>query len=141
MRQDDGSASAPDVAASESPVLAAMLGSLAEGRARLAFVRTETTGESGVARIAARIVNRGRLPTHTARGVETRARRPLDVRAELPQGASLAAGAPSHRIERLAGGAESDEMRWVVAGPSGAVVRIVCTGPDTDEVVHEARIP
>ena len=107
----------------------------------MAFTDTSAAGSSGVLRLRTRIVNTGQLPTHTARGAELRVRRPVNVRLRLPDGATLEGGRPLTQIERLAPGATSDEMAWVIAGRSGDTVRIEVTGPDTGTVVHEERIP
>jgi hypothetical protein len=125
----------------ETESIADFLLLLARDRAKVAFAKTETSGEPGVLRLGTRLVNSGRLPTHTQRGAEVRGRRPLNVRVVLPDGARLVAGRPAVQVERLAGGAETDEMRWVVAGPSGATVRFECSGPDTGTTTLEARIP
>jgi len=119
----------------------AFLLACANGRPRVVFSRTETDGDSGVLRLRTRLANTGRLPTHTERGAELRARRPLNVRIEVPQGGALLAGDPHEQIERIAGGGSSDELAWVVSGPSGATVRVTCTGPDTGTVVLERTIP
>jgi hypothetical protein len=130
----------PDVFA-EAPSIEEFLTLLAKGRAEIAFTKTETSGERGVLRVETRLANTGRLPTHTQRGAEVRGRRPLNVRVRPPQGAKLVAGKPLTQIERLAGGAETEAMRFVVAGPSGAVVTIECVGPDTGRRVLEVKIP
>lgn len=114
---------------------------LAKRRAQVAFTRTETSGESGVLRLETRLVNEGLLPTHTQRGAEVRGRRPLNVRIRLPDGATLVAGRPLVQVERLGPGASSDPLKYVVSGPSGAVVRVECVGPDTGTRTLEVRIP
>ncbi len=113
----------------------------ARGRPRVVFSRTESDGEAGVLRVRTRLANTGRLPTHTERGAELRARRPLNIRVEVPPGGALLAGDPHEQIERIAGGGSSNELSWVVSGPTGATVRITCTGPDTGTVVLERTIP
>lgn len=135
-----GGAAATDALA-ETDAVAEFLARLARDRARVAFTRTEVAGSSGVLRVAARLVNTGRLPTHTQRGADVRGRRPLNVRPVLPAGAKLLAGRPLVQVERLAGGAESEELRWVVAGPSGATVTLECVGPDTGRTVFDVVIP
>lgn len=142
VAETDASKSAPrpEVFA-ETPSIADFLVLAAKERARVAFTKTETTGGSGVLRIETRLANAGRLPTHTQRGADVKGRRPLNVRVVLPDGATLLAGKPLVQIERLAGGAESEVLRWVVTGTPGAAVRVTCTGPDTGKVEMEARIP
>ena len=132
---------APPAVFAETPAIGAFLRDAAAARARVAFTETVAEGTSGALRLRTRLVNTGRLPTHTARGAELRARRPLNVRIVLPAGATLAGGRPLIQIERLAPGGASDEMAWVVSGRSGDVVRIEVTGPDTGTVVHEEMIP
>jgi hypothetical protein len=131
----------PPAVFAETPSIGAFLRDVAAARARVSFTDTVATGASGVLRLRTRLVNTGRLPTHTVRGAELRARRPLNVRVILPDGASLAGGRPLVQIERLAPGGASDELAWVVAGRAGDTVRIEVTGPDTGTVVHEERIP
>lgn len=113
----------------------------AKERAAVSFAKTETSGSAGVLRIETRLVNSGRLPTHTRRGADVKGRRPLNVRVKLPAGAALSAGRPLVQVERLAGGSETEPFRWVVTGPSGATVTIECTGPDTGTTTLEVRIP
>jgi hypothetical protein len=125
----------------ETPSIAEFLTLLAKGRAEVVFTRTATSGEPGVLRIETRLANAGRLPTSTQRGVEVKGRRPLNVRVNLPAGAKLVAGKPLVQVERLAGGDETDAMRWVVAGPTGASVTIECVGPDTGRRTLEVKIP
>ncbi len=125
----------------EAESIAAFLLECARSRARLEFAKTETSGDAGVLRISTRLVHRGRLPTHTARGAEVRGRRPINVRVRLPEGATLVGGRPLVQIERLANGAESEPLVYVVRGASGAVVTVEARGPDTGNVVLEARIP
>lgn len=125
----------------ETPSIGAFLRDAAAARARVAFTDTVAEGAGGVLRLRTRLVNTGRLPTHTARGAELRARRPLNVRVVLPDGARLEGGRPLVQIERLAPGGASDELAWAVAGRSGDAVRIEVTGPDIGTVVHEEVIP
>ncbi len=134
-------ADAPPAVFAETASIGAFLRDAAAGRARVAFTDTVTAGGSGVLRLRTRLVNTGRLPTHTERGAALRARRPLNVRVRLPGDATLAGGRPLVTVARLAPGGSSDELAWVVAGPRGAVVRIEVSGPDTGTVVLEERIP
>lgn len=127
--------------ADETDSVAEFLLVLAKERAQIAFTRTQTSGEPGVLRIETRLANSGRLPTHTQRGADVRGRRPLNVRVAVPDGAALVAGKPLVQVERLAGGAESGAMRWVVSGPTGTTVRVSCTGPDTGTTTLEVQIP
>ena len=113
----------------------------AAARGRTVFVDTSADGGPGVLRLRTRIANPGRLPTHSERGAEVRGRRPLNVRVSLPDGATLLAGKPLVQIERIAAGERSDELAWVVTGPSGAEVRVTCTGPDTGTVEIVERVP
>jgi hypothetical protein len=125
----------------ETPEIADFLAALAAGRAQVAFDEMKTSGEPGVVRISARLVNKGRLPTHTQRGAEVRGRRPLNVRVKLPPGATLLGGDPLVQIERIAGGARSNELRWVVAGRSGEKVTLEVTAPDGGTTTSEVVIP
>jgi len=129
-----------DLAAESAPIVK-FLSDLAKARARLEFRGVETSGAAGVLTIKAKLVNAGRLPTHTQRGADVKGRRPVNVRVRLPEGASLVAGKPLVQIERLAGGAESEPLVYVVRGASGAKVTIEATGPDTGTVTSEAVIP
>ena len=135
----DESKPAPEVFA-ETLSIADFLVLAAKERAQVVFTRTATSGASGVLRIETRLANSGRLPTHTQRGADVKGRRPLNVRIALPEGATLLAGKPLVQIERIAGGAESEVLRWVVAGTSGGKVRIDCAGPDTGTTTLEAVI-
>ncbi len=125
----------------ETPSIGGFLRDVAAARAVVAFTETFTAGSDGVLRLRTRLVNTGRLPTHTARGAQLRARRPLNVRVVLPDGATLAGGRPLVQIERLAPGGASDELAWVVAGKSGDTVKIEVSGPDLAPIAHEVRIP
>ena len=125
----------------ESQPAADFLTLLAKSRARLEFRGTKTGGAAGVLTIETKLVDTGRLPTHTQRGADVKGRRPVNVRIRLPDGAALAAGKPLVQIERIAGGAESDPLTYVVRGPSGARVVLEATGPDTGTVTTEAVIP
>jgi hypothetical protein len=125
----------------ESQPIADFVALLAKGRAQLAFRGTETGGSAGVLTLKTKLANVGRLPTHSQRGADVKGRRPVNVRIKLPDGATLAAGKPLVQIERLAGGAESDALTYVVRGPSGAKVVVEATGPDTGTVTTEAVIP
>jgi hypothetical protein len=129
-----------DLAAESAPIVK-FLADCAKARARLEFRGVETSGAAGVLTIKAKLVNTGRLPTHTQRGADVRGRRPVNVRVRLPEGASLVAGKPLVQIERLAGGAESDPLVYVVRGASGAKVVVEAVGPDTGTVTTEAVIP
>jgi hypothetical protein len=129
-----------DLAAESAPI-ATFLTDLAKARARLEFRGVETSGAAGVLTIKAKLVDAGRLPTHTQRGADVRGRRPVNVRIRLPKDATLVAGKPLVQIERIAGGAESEPLVYVVRGPSGAKVTIEATGPDTGTVTTEAVIP
>ncbi|MCE9635982.1 MAG: hypothetical protein K8T90_09770 [Planctomycetes bacterium] len=125
----------------ETSSITEFLTMLAKDRAAVVFTRTETSGEPGVLRIETRLANTGRLPTHTQRSVDVKGRRPLNVRVLLPDGATLLAGRPLVQVERLAGGEDTDALRWVVAGPSGATVVVECVGPDTGRRTLEVKIP
>ena len=81
------------------------------------------------------------MPTHTQRGADVKGRRPVNVRVKLPEGASLVAGRPLVQIERIAAGAESEPLVYVVKGTSGAKVVVEAVGPDTGVVTTEAVIP
>jgi hypothetical protein len=129
-----------DLAAESAPIVK-FVTDCAAARARLEFRGVETSGAAGVLTIKAKLVNSGRLPTHTQRGADVRGRRPVNVRVRLPEGASLAAGKPLVQIERLAGGAESEPLVYVVRGTSGAKVVVEAIGPDTGTVTTEAVIP
>ncbi len=128
-------------AASEGHDLAAFLLAAAKARADVSFTGTAATGSSGVLRLRTKIVNTGRLPTHTARGAAVRGRRPLNVHVVLPRGAKLLAGKPHVQIERLGPGAASGELAWVISGASGGSVRIEVSGPDTGTDVLVEQIP
>jgi len=132
---------APGAWSEESDAAVAFLLEAARQRARLSFERTGVSGEPGVVKLRTRLVNSGRLPTHTERGAEVRGRRPINVWVRLPEGATLLAGKPHQQIERLAGGAASDEMRFVIQGPAGATVRIEAVTPDAGTTVLEVQIP
>jgi hypothetical protein len=125
----------------ESQPLADFVALLANSRAKLEFRGTETGGAAGVLTLTTKLADVGRLPTHTQRGADVKGRRPVNVRIRLPDGASLAAGKPLVQIERIAGGAESEPLTYVVRGPSGAKVVVEATGPDTGTVTTEAVIP
>lgn len=127
--------------ATESRPLATFVTDLAKARAKLEFRGTVTGGGAGVLTLTTKIVNTGRLPTHTQRGADVKGRRPVNVRVRLPEGASLVAGKPLVQIERIAGGAETDALVYVVRGPSGSTVTIEAVGPDTGTVTTEAVIP
>jgi hypothetical protein len=127
--------------ATESQPLADFLVALANARAKLEFRGTKTGGAAGVLTLTTKLVDVGRLPTHTQRGADVKGRRPLNVRVKLPDGAKLEAGAPLVQIERLAAGAESEPLIYVVRGPSGAKVVVETKGPDTGTVSTEAVIP
>ncbi len=127
--------------ADESQPLASFVTDLAKARAKLEFRGTVAAGGAGVLTLTTKLVNAGRLPTHTQRGAEVKGRRPVNVRVRLPDGASLVAGKPLVQIERLAGGAESEALVYVVRGTSGAKVVVEATGPDTGTVTTEAVIP
>lgn len=124
----------------ETPEIADFLAALAAGRAQLAFDELKTSGEPGVVRISTRLLNKGRLPTHTQRGADVRGRRPLNVRVKLPSGATLLGGDPLVQIERIGGGARSNELRWVVAGRSGDKVTLEVTAPDGGTVTSESEV-
>ena len=125
----------------ESEPLSGFLTLLAKSRAKLEFRGTVAAGAAGVLTLTTKLVNTGRLPTHTQRGTDVKGRRPVNVRVRLPQGAALVAGTPLAQIDRIAGGAETDPLVYVVRGPSGAKVVIEATGPDTGTVTTEAVIP
>src|SRR5262245_14991954 len=129
-----------DLAAESAPI-AKFLTDCANARARLEFRGVETSGAAGVLTLKAKLVDAGRLPTHTQRGAEVKGRRPVNVRIRLEGGATLVAGKPLVQIERLAGGAESDPLVYVVRGTSGAKVIVEAVGPDTGTVTTEAVIP
>jgi hypothetical protein len=127
--------------ATESQPLADFVALLAKSRALLEFRDTETGGAAGVLTIKTKLVDVGRLPTHTQRGADVKGRRPINVRVKLPDGAKLEAGRPLVQIERIAAGAESEPLVYVVRGPSGAKVVVEAIGPDTGTVATEAVIP
>lgn len=127
--------------ATESRPLADFVALLAKSRAKLEFRGTQAGGAAGVLTLSTKLVDVGRLPTHTQRGAEVKGRRPTNVRIKLPEGATLAAGRPLVQIERIAGGAESEPLVYVVRGPSGAKVVVEAVGPDTGRVTTEAVIP
>ena len=131
----------PGDVCAETESIGAFLRDAAAGRARVAFGDTVAAGAGGVLRLRTRLVNHGRLPTHTARGAELRARRPLNVRVRLPAGARIEGGRPLVQVERLAPGGASEELSWVVVGRTGDVVAIEVTGPDTGTVRLEETIP
>ncbi len=131
---------APKVRA-ETESAAAFLLSCARERARLEFVETTSYVIEGVLGITTRIVNRGRLPTHTRRGADLReGRRPVNIRVRLPLGARVMAGKPLVQIERLGPGERSDELRFVVRGPSGTKVVVEASAPDAGMVTLEREI-
>ena len=45
------------------------------------------------------------------------------------------------QVERLAAGAATDELSWVVVGAAGATVRVEAGGPDTGTITLERSIP
>jgi hypothetical protein len=125
----------------ESQPIADFLALLAKSRAKLEFRGTETGGAAGVLTLTTKLVDVGRLPTHTQRGADVKGRRPVNVRVRLPEGAALVAGKPLVQIERIAGGAESEPLVYVVRGPSGAKVVVEAVSPDAGTVTTEAVIP
>jgi len=127
--------------ATESQPLADFVALLANARARLEFRGTQTGGAAGVLTLTTKLVDVGRLPTHTQRGADVKGRRPVNVRVKLPPGATLEGGKPLVQIERIAAGAESDALVYVVRGTSGAKVVVEAVGPDTGTVATEAVIP
>lgn len=127
--------------ARETESIARFLGACAAGRARLEFRGTETSGADGVLSLTTRLVNLGRLPTHTQRGADAKARRPVNVRVRLPAGATLVAGKPLVQVERIAGGAQTEPLLYVVRGAKGAKVLVEATSPDCGTTTLEAVIP
>lgn len=133
--------SPPGPMSGESDAAREFLLAAARGRARLTFENTRQSGEPGVLKVRTRLVNHGRLPTHLARAAEVRGRRPVNVRIALPEGATLRAGDPSRQIERIDAGGESDELAWVIVGPSRSKATVTATSPDAGTVTLEVEIP
>lgn len=131
---------APPLAA-ESDAATAFLIDVAGGRAALSFEDTRVSGEPGVVRFRTKIVNTGRLPTHTERGAEVRGRRPVNVWLRAPLGCTLLGGDVHTKLERIGAGAASDELKYVVKGPSGTIVRVEVVTPDAGTTTLEVRIP
>jgi hypothetical protein len=131
---------APSMAV-ESDAATAFLLDVARGRPAIAFEETRVSGEPGVVRFRTKLVNRGRWPTHSQRGVEVRGRRPVNVWLRTPDGCTLLGGQVHTRIERIGAGAASDELKFVVKGPSGATVRVEAVAPDAGTTTLEVRIP
>ncbi len=127
--------------APEGARLAAFAQACAADRAQIEFVETKTLGKGGLLGIRAHILNTGRLPTHLKRAANVRGRRPLNIRVVLPAEAQLISGAELVQIERLGPGAKSDELRYVVSGPTGTTITIEVTGPDTGTVRRDFVIP
>jgi len=127
--------------ATESQPLADFVATLAKSRALLEFRGTQTGGAAGVLTLTTKLVDVGRLPTHTQRGADVKGRRPINVRVKVSDGAKLEAGRPLVQIERIAAGAESEPLVYVVRGPSGGKVIVEAVGPDTGTVTTEAVIP
>ncbi|MEM9383122.1 MAG: M14 family zinc carboxypeptidase [Planctomycetota bacterium] len=90
-------------------------------RLSVELLRVERSGE--LVEIDARITNRGSLPTSMG---DTAHARPGDIVVTLDAAcdAAILAGDPEVEVGALGGHEISDTLRWVVAAPSGAALRI-----------------
>lgn len=109
---------------------------------RIDFKHTEVSKQAvGVYKVTVVVSNRGFLPTFTsARAQERKLVRPIEVRINLPEGASLASGKVEQEISQLEGRANKihsgwfgssnltdnqKRLEWVVSVPEGGQLEVV----------------
>jgi hypothetical protein len=122
---------------------AAMLDTIAAGQAEfvkelvsllpavsIRKVRVEAVG-SGLFRIMAEIANDGYLPSSTEVGIRLRMPRPVRVRLEVPDGATIVGGRRQDLLEPLPGSGAGVEHTWLVRGSSGARLTLTAGSPVT----------
>ncbi|HEU5090239.1 MAG TPA: M14 family metallopeptidase [Roseiflexaceae bacterium] len=108
----------------------------------------------GLYRVRAVLANAGYLPTYTSEQARNRnASRPIEVRLDLPDGASLASGELVQEIGHLEGRANKralfrgnfptdhlKKLEWVVRAPQGGRVRLTAVSQRGGTVRGEAEL-
>ena len=110
-------------------------------RLEISELKAEPLG-SGVWRVTAAVVNRGRLPTMSRMGRTSRQLQGLQMQITLPRGASLVTGYTRVGISTLAPDGGRQEKIWLVTAPSGkpASVRIRVWSPLAGSQVKSIKL-
>jgi hypothetical protein len=98
----------------------------------------------GIYRVTAKVRNDGYLPTESALGARAEAFERLQMRIELPEGASLVYGVPRESIGRLLGHGGAQEHQWLVQVPSDTPaksIQITAGSPTTGSVTANTELP
>ncbi len=97
--------------------------------------RVEAVG-NGLFRIRAEIANDGYLPSSTEVGIRLRMPRPVRVRLEVPDGATIVGGRRQDLLEPLPGSGAGVEHTWLVRGSAGSRVTLTAGSPVTGTASH-----
>ena len=115
------------------------LSGLGELLPRLALVDVEAqTLSDGLVELTCAVENPSLLPLMTSAASSARSVRPARVRLELPEGASLLAGAEQTLVRQLEGSGGRQELRWLVRSAAPSSLRITV---DTDHAGVLAASP
>jgi hypothetical protein len=95
-------------------------------RARIHETKVDSLGR-GVYRVTATVLNEGYLPTVSEMGKTNGVPQPLQIKIELPAGATLVEGPGRVRLERLAGNGGKAQHAWLVLVEKGEAARIGLT--------------
>ncbi|MGQ0552946.1 MAG: M14 family zinc carboxypeptidase [Planctomycetota bacterium] len=95
----------------------------------------------GAYTVRAVLANQGVLPSVPQLAAAARTMLPLRVALELPEGAVRLHGPPQTLVDRLAGGGGRQELRWVIAAPAGAALRVRVERPGFPLLEQDLRLP
>jgi hypothetical protein len=95
----------------------------------------------GAYTVRAVLANQGVLPSVPQLAAAARTMLPLRVTLQLPEGAVRLHGPPQTLVDRLAGGGGRQELRWIIAAPAGAVLRLRAERPGFPLLEQELRLP
>ena len=107
--------------------------------------RVEDLG-GGVYRLTAAVVNAGYLPTMPDMARVLGTLQPLQMRVDLPEGATLVSGLPRVRLDPLAGRGGKAERSWLILAPGAAgggraaTVRVTAWSPNVGTVSREVML-
>ena len=86
------------------------------------------------------MINSGYLPTASAMGGISRQMNPLQIRIDLPEGASLTTGYVRHRVSALAGNGGKGKQSWVVQASEGDEITLTLYAPSVGSVSKKVEL-